>query len=179
MKPSFRKPLFRFSAYGLVLAGVIAFAASAYASDNEDIQAYLELFRSDLNSTKITLINEVMRMTEEEGKIFWPLYRKYETELATLGDARLTLIQQFARLHVAGTLGDSDASEIAGKWFALQKKRLTLWKEYHDKISSALSATRATQFVQVEHQISLLVDIGIASQVPLVGSELSTSEKLK
>ena len=44
--------------------------------------------------------------------------------------------------------------------------RLDLWKKYQKKVARALSPARAVQFLQVEHQMSLFIDLNIASEMP-------------
>jgi hypothetical protein len=47
--------------------------------------------------------------------------------------------------------------------------RLDLWKKYYRKISKAVSPIRAAQFLQVENQMALFVDMSIASKMPTIG----------
>ena len=55
-----------------------------YAQD-----ANIELLRSDVKAKKVAIVTEVMQFTDEEGKVFWPVYREYDLELAKIGDARI------------------------------------------------------------------------------------------
>jgi hypothetical protein len=57
---------------------------------------------------------------------------------------------------------------MADKWLKNIQARLDLWKKYHRKISQAVSPTRGAQFLQVENQMALFVDIGIASEMPQI-----------
>ncbi|HEU0039227.1 MAG TPA: hypothetical protein VFR76_08130, partial [Verrucomicrobiae bacterium] len=59
--------------------------------------------------------------------------------------------------------------EMAEKWLANVQERLDLWKKYHQQISDAISPVRAAQFLQVENQMAIFVDLNIASEMPLVG----------
>lgn len=149
-------------------AGLLARAAEPAAPD--DLRMAIEMLRSDLNSAKIETLNEVLQLTGPEAEAFWPVYRAYEQELAALGDRRIGLIREFGRHHVAGTLNDTNAEAIAKAWLGLQQDRVTLWKKYHRKISRAVSPMRAAQFLQVEHQIALFVDLNIAAEMPQLGT---------
>jgi hypothetical protein len=82
----------------------------------------------------------------------------------------LALIQEFMVDYRAGTLDDTNSSEMAGKWLANVQDRLDLWKKYHQQISDAVSPVRAAQFLQVENQMAIFVDLNIASGMPVVGS---------
>ena len=52
--------------------------------------------------------------------------------------------------------------------FALEKRRTKLKKKYFKKFEKALSAITAAKFIQVENQINLLIDLQIASDLPLI-----------
>lgn len=160
----------------LMLVAAAAFApgsfqarAQAQPSDTDEIRAYMELLRSDVNTTKIRTINEVMKLTGPEAETFWPIYRKYEKELAGVGDRKLALIREFAALHAGGTLDPAKATELAEGWLKNTQERLALWRKYHKQIRKAVSPIRAVQFLQVEHQMALFIDLGIASEMPAVG----------
>jgi hypothetical protein len=136
----------------------------------DDARAYFEVLRSDFNAGKIRALNQVMKLTVAEADKFWPIYRDYEKEIATVGDRKLALIREFIVLHKAGTLDDNNSRDLAEKWLANVQDRLDLWKKYHQQISDAVSPVRAAQFLQVENQMAIFVDLNIASEMPVVGS---------
>ena len=160
-----------------LLAGIVFASSSLLAqaqtepADTDDVRAYLEMLRSDVNATKIRTINQVMKLTGPEAEKFWPIYRKYEKELAAVGDRKLALIREFARLHVSGTLDNKQAADLAARWLKNTQERLDLWKKYHKQISKAVSPIRAAQFLQVEHQMALFIDLNIAAEMPVVGTK--------
>jgi len=134
-----------------------------------NLQRTLEMFRSDLNAAKIATLNRAMKLTAPEAEKFWPIYQRYEKDLAAVGERKLALFAEFFRQQHTGGLTDKTSDEIADKWLGVTQDRLELWKKYHAEIGKAVSPVRAAQFLQVEHQIALLIDINIASEMPLVG----------
>jgi hypothetical protein len=136
----------------------------------DDARAYFEVLRSDFNAGKIRLLNQVMKLTVAEADKFWPLYRNYEKELAAVGDRKLALIIEFMRHHKTGTLTDQNAQTLAVQFLQNAQDRLDLWKKYHQQISDAVSPVRAAQFLQVENQMAIFVDLNIASEMPVVGA---------
>jgi len=104
-----------------LLAGVVLASSSLLAQPRtepaatDELRAYLELLRSDVNTTKIRTINEVMKLTGPEADTFWPVYRKYEKDLAAVGDRKLALIREFATLHFGGKLDNKQAADL-GPW---------------------------------------------------------------
>ncbi|MHC1764513.1 MAG: hypothetical protein AB9869_09420 [Verrucomicrobiia bacterium] len=151
----------------LLSGGAISAQPSA-PPKSDDTRAYFEVLRSDFNSTKVRTLNEVLKLTAVEADKFWPIYRRYEKDLAAVGDRKLALIRKFISHHKGGTLDDQNSKTIATQWLENAQDRLDLWKKYYREISAALSPMRAAQFLQVEHQLALFVDIEIASEMPAV-----------
>jgi hypothetical protein len=136
----------------------------------DDARAYMEMLRSDFNATKIRTINQTMKLTAPEADKFWPIYRDYEKELAAVGDRKLDLIRDFFKHYKDGTLDDKMAKKMSEDWLNINQARLDLWKKYSRKISKAVSPIRAAQYLQVENQLALFVDMSIASEMPSLGT---------
>ena len=149
-------------------APAAARASAASLPRDPVIDAYVGAMRADLSEGKVQLINGVMKLSVDEGKIFWPIYEEYESELFELGDQRVELIRKFAAAQRLGKLSDQEASTLADGYFQFESQRLDMLKKYHGIISKELSPVRAAQFSQVEHRVGTVVDLMIASEVPLV-----------
>ena len=166
-----------------LLAGACVFAGCAssrqpkVASTPEEARAYFEVLRSDFNAGKIRVYNQVMKLTVAEADKFWPIYRNYEKDLAAVGDRKLALIGEFLRHHKAGTLTDQNSKEMAAQWLQNAQDRFDLWKKYHQQITDAVSPFRAAQFLQVENQMAIFVDLNIASEMPVIGPPAPASTR--
>lgn len=136
------------------------------SSDPDDLRAVLETLRSDVNGYKVRVINQAMQLTGPEADKFWPIYRQYERELGLVADKKVALIREFADRCAAGTLDNKTAAKIAQQWLKNVDARLKLWKKYHKKIGKAVSPARAAQFLQVENQVALFMDLNIAAEMP-------------
>jgi actin-related protein len=132
----------------------------------KDVDAYVELLKSDVRTQKVAIISKALQFTNEESSAFWPVHREYELELSKIIDDRIELIKDYAQNY--DNLTNEKAKEIAGKVFDLEKRRTKLKKKYFKKFEKALSAVIAAKFVQVENQINLLIDLQIASELPLI-----------
>jgi hypothetical protein len=141
-------------------------AQPAKTNEPDNVRTYMEMLRSDFNATKIRTLNQVMKLTGPEAEAFWPVYREYEKALAAVGDQKLALIREFMAYYRNGTLTDQNAKMMAAQWLKNTQARLDLWKKYNKKISKAVSPIRAAQFLQVENQVALFVDMSIASEMP-------------
>ncbi|HSU54685.1 MAG TPA: hypothetical protein VLT36_11555 [Candidatus Dormibacteraeota bacterium] len=147
----------------------LAVAAEQKPEVSDNIYNYLQLMRSDMNSLKVDVVNSIMKLSAEDAKKFWPLYRDYENELGKLAINRAELIAEFVRCHKEGSFDNSKAKDIAGRWFKSQRARLDLLEKFHGKIEKSLTSMQAGQFLQIENQIGLFIDIAIASEMPMVG----------
>lgn len=157
-------------AAGLLLQGCASSKAQKPRPAQDDVQAYFEVLRSDFNSAKVQALNGVMNLSAAEADKFWPIYRDYEKDLASVGDRKLALIREFLAGRKSGTLTDEKSKELATQWLQNAQDRLDLWKRYSERIGQSVSPLRAAQFLQVENQLALFIDINIASEMPLVGS---------
>jgi len=130
------------------------------------LDAYIELLKSDMRTEKVAVITEALQLTSEESSAFWPIHREYELELSKIVDDRIELIKDYAQHY--DNLTNEKAKELARTVFALEKRRTKLKKKYFKKFEKALSAIVAAKFIQIENQINLLVDLQIASELPLI-----------
>jgi len=140
-------------------------------------QSYFELLRQDLGTKKVALITEVMQFTDDEADVFWPLYRKFDFENAKIGDEILKLIKDYAANYE--NITDEKAVELMNTNFDLKNKKLDLKRNYLKKFGKIIAPARAVKVMQVVNQIEMIIDIQIASQLPLVGETIepvTTSE---
>ena len=130
-----------------------------------NLSAYTELLRSDLRAQKVALITEVVGFTEAEDKVFWPIYREYELEMAKLGDERLALVAEYAGNYA--TLTDPVAEKLTGKALDLESRRQAVKAKFFERFKTALPPRTALRFLQVEHQLLLLIDLQISASLPI------------
>jgi len=158
----------------LLLPGCASSGKPKASLSEDDKRAQLEALRADFNTYKIRTFNQFLKLSAVEADKFWPVYRSYETELKGVGDRKLALVREFLAQHRAGKLDENFSRELADRWLANAQERLDLWKKYHQQISVAVSPMRAAQFLQVENQMAIFVDLNIASEMPMVGSPVET-----
>jgi hypothetical protein len=152
--------------YGVATAAAQTPPAAAPDTRDRNLRAYVELLRSDVRSQKIAILTELMPLDEKEDATFWPIYREYDVELSALNDERLKGIVEYAKAY--GSIDDATANKLALTALSLESRRHDLKQKYYDRIKSALSATQAARFLQIENQLLLLIDLQIASSLPIV-----------
>ncbi len=147
------------------LAGLSAQAPTASADEALNLSAYAELLRSDVRVQKVAILTEVMGFTQAEDAAFWPIYRDYEADVARIGDERLANVLKYAAAF--DTLTDETAGQLAAKAIDLEAQRSAALARCYEKVKTALSARTALRFLQVEHQLQLLIDLQIAASLPV------------
>ncbi len=131
-----------------------------------NIRAYVELLRSDVSAKRTLIYTDMMQLNDAQAAKFWPIYREYELELNKLNDQKLEGIKEYARTYSSMT--DAKADELATLALELENKRNDLKKKYYGKMREQLGGVIAARFLQVENQILMVIDLQIASSLPIV-----------
>jgi hypothetical protein len=134
----------------------------------DPVYSYVDEARQDLSDGKVNVINQVMRLSRDESAKFWPIYHDYEDELFDLGDKRIEMTRAFLKAQTSGSLDNDKAAALTKDWFDAEQQQLAILKKYHDQIATELSPVRAAQFTQLEHRFDTVVDLMVASELPLV-----------
>lgn len=141
--------------------------APATDTQKKNIQEYIELLRANVREEKSQIMGAVMQLDTSAAAKFWPIYEEYDGELTTLNNLRSENIQDYARSYSQMT--DQKADELITKALDYQKQRLELLGKYYERVKQSLGAITAARFLQIEHQLLLLIDLQIASSLPVVG----------
>ena len=126
----------------------------------------IESIRIDAKREKVAVVGENMNFTAERVAKFWPIYKGYEAEFTKVGDTFLGVIKDYAANYEIMT--DDKASEFANELLRLQQVRPDLRKKYVGRLAKELSPMIAARFLQVDNRINLLIDLELASRVPLI-----------
>jgi hydroxylamine reductase (hybrid-cluster protein) len=142
-------------------------AGTPPGSQSQNIQAYIALLRLNVRQQKAEMLGEVMQLSAADAAKFWPIYEKYDEELAKLNDQRVANIQDYAKSYDQMT--DQKADELIEKAMSYRKQRSELLAKYYGQVKQALGGITAARFVQVEDQLLLIIDLQIDSSLPVVG----------
>jgi hypothetical protein len=138
---------------------------SVARSNTPSVDSYIESLRADTRADKVAIITEVMQLNDQDSKIFWPVYRKYEAELMNVNDQRVALIKSYADKFT--TLTDADAKAMIDQSLDFEARRTDVKKKYAKEFQKAgLSSLTVAKFIQLEHRLDLVIDVEIASELP-------------
>jgi Spy/CpxP family protein refolding chaperone len=157
----------------LVLAGASLLAAPAsyaQATASKDAPTVtdqdIKLLRQDLRSQKKQLIAANLTLTDSEATKFWPVYDQYSAEMTKIGDQKYALIKEYAENF--GSLKDAQAQSLLDRSLALDEAVAQLRIKYVPIINKVLPGTKTATFFQIDRRITTLIDLQLASQIPLV-----------
>jgi hypothetical protein len=151
---------------GLVAAQTPAANVADAAKAREDLDKAVEAMRKDARATKADILGKTLALDSTQAAAFWPVYKQYEAELATVNDERVAIIQDLGE-HLS-SMNDAKAKGLIERQIAYQEKRLALVKKYKDEFLKVLPATTVARFLQVDSRLNLLLDLAAASAIPLV-----------
>lgn len=141
--------------------------AKPKTAEEQNIQAYIDLIRSNVRQEKAQILGAVMQLNASDAAKFWDIYNDYDGELNKLNQMRSDNIIEYAKNY--DTMTDTKADELIQNAIKFQKQRNELLYSCYEKVKGALGGTQAARFVQVEGQLLQIIDLQISSNLPLVG----------
>jgi hypothetical protein len=165
------KKLFSTLLGGLLLTTVLAAQTPAPQgasadSHEQNIKAYVEALRHDIRSSKAQIMGSVMQLDSDEATKFWPVYKQFEGELTKIGDQVASLVHDYVANY--NKMTPTVADGLATKLLTLESQRNQLKRKYYEKMKSATDAITAMRFLQVENQLERLIDLQVASELPVI-----------
>ena len=144
----------------------MAIAQTATVTAKPLTDADIQLLRSDIQADKNDIVTHAMRFTDSESNAFWPVYRDYVRDQQSIGDERVQLIKDYAQHYDA--MDDAKAKNMMQRLLNIDAKYANLRQQYWPKFEKALGAKRAAQFFQVDNRLTLLTNLQLASEIPVL-----------
>ncbi len=129
----------------------------------------LALLRRDIRSIKKQLIAANLTLTDSEATKFWPVYEKYSADMGKINDTRTAIIKEYSEEY--GTLTDDQADNLIRRWLDTDIEQGKLRQRYVPIFRKVLPGKKAATFFQLDRRISMMVDVQLTSQLPLVQSQ--------
>jgi hypothetical protein len=150
-----------------VLAVPVMRAQEAARNDSQTVSDQnIKLLREDVRSQKKQLIAANLKLTDTEATKFWPMYDQYSGEMTKIGDQKYVLIKEYAQNF--GSLTDQQAQSLTNRSLALDEAIAQLRIKYVPIINNVLPGAKTATFFQMDRRITALIDLQLASQIPLV-----------
>jgi hypothetical protein len=145
----------------LLAALLVAVPAGAQTPTDEK-----ELTKSVITTERQAIVAANLNLTEDQAKVFWPLFREYGTEMDAITDRKIHLIEDYARKYVG--LTDEEASSLMNDYFEVQKDELKTKQKWFAKMKKDLPIKTVTRFFQIEYKLDAIVRAEATRVLPLV-----------
>jgi len=163
------------SFFALVVAltvGVTADLAQAVPVSNNPAglqplsEAEIVLLRRDLRSEKKKLIAMNVPMTDTEATRFWPVYDQYVEEMTKVHSGFYAAVKDYSANNASWT--DAQSAAFLDKWVNFQVEEGKTRQKYLPMIAKAIPAKKAALFFQIDRRLYVLMDLQVATLLPLV-----------
>jgi hypothetical protein len=138
---------------------------SAEAFSNQQFALLLK----DIRSIKKQVIAANLTLTDSEATKFWPVYEQYSAEFGKINDARAALVKEYSDEY--GTQTDEQADSLVRRWLDVDIAAAQLRQKYVPIFRNVLPGKKAATFFQLDRRISMMIDVQITSQLPLMQSQ--------
>ena len=126
-----------------------------------------ELIKSYFKLTKMALVEDAMALSEENGKIFWPLYKQYDAEASKLNQFRIDYLNDY--VEQVENITDEQVDAFLKQANTFNKKMAALKTKYYKQMKKELSSKVAIRFMLVEEYIQTAVKYELLETLPWVG----------
>jgi Spy/CpxP family protein refolding chaperone len=144
----------------------LATKPTAEASDHTASDEDIALFRKDVRSLKKQIVAANLDLTDTEAQQFWPIYDRYTAEVVKIMDRKFEVLKEYADNYYSMTDEEAD-TYIKGR-AEVEESLLQLRLKYMPIFRKVLSGRTAALFIQLDWRLGLVVDLQLASQVPMV-----------
>jgi hypothetical protein len=157
----------------LVLAGAFLLQGAAFAQQSGQTASSptvsdqdIQLMRQDLRSQKKQIVAANLQLTDAEATKFWPVYDAYTAAATKIGDTRVALVKEYAQSY--DTMTDAQAKSLIKRWAATDQELVNLRMQWMPKFEAVLPGKKAALFFQIDRRVALLIDLQLASSIPMV-----------
>jgi hypothetical protein len=126
----------------------------------------VQLIRQDVQAQKNQIIADTMTFSESEAAAFWPVYKEYAGEQQAIRAKRWNVVVDYAQN--IDKMDDQKARDLSQRMFAIDDEIQGLRKRYYPRFEKALGAKRAAKFYQVDNRLTLIVNLQLSSEIPLI-----------
>jgi Spy/CpxP family protein refolding chaperone len=134
--------------------------------DRASAEENIRLFRKDVRSLKKQIISANIELTDAEAQQFWPVYDRYTSEMDKIEDRKFELLKEYARNY--DTITDEQADAYIQGRAAVEESTLQLRLKYLPVFRKVMSGRTAALFTQMDFRLGLVVDLQLASEVPMI-----------
>jgi hypothetical protein len=149
----------------MLIVLLLAVSASPCLAGEAD-QANLDILRDTIRANKKALVAVNLTLTDDEAGKFWPVYDRYQKDLAQVNDRLVKLIQDYTENFK--TLTDEKAMQLMDGYLSVEEDRAKLRRTYAPEFGKALPGKKVARFYQIENKTDAVLRYDLAAHIPVV-----------
>ena len=139
--------------------------ASAQTGDDVDLEGTFEMVRGFMAAERELMIEEELRLSNEEEQEFWPIYEDYRADTEVVQDRYAKLVADYAANYL--DLSEDMADDMIDEYFGIQTAFLEIRQRYVRRFRTVLPAQKLARFIQIENKIDAVAQLPLMRDVPL------------
>ncbi len=144
----------------LVLFVVVAVIPVGAQVSDQTILTY-EVLTEDYEA----LVKEAMALTDEQWKVFEPVFDDYKAVMHPVFEKRINLIKEFVKKQ--GVLTDAEARAALAGILEIEQGEWLIQRDFQKEFLEVIPAVKALRFWQIENRMMLMLLSSVAKDVPL------------
>jgi len=153
----------------LILIPLLLFVTYSSAQIKSFESEYVDMLKKDIQAESRNIVANNLTLTDEQAKVFWPLYDEYDAAYDKMVNDRVEVIKDYM-MHYYG-MDEGKGKELIDKSINLKEKAVDLQKEYINKMLEVLPISVVGKFFQIDNRIAAIIDITRMANLPLMREE--------
>ncbi len=149
----------------VLLAAGLASVAPVPLVSAGSVMDDVAILRASLRLDRTAVVAEAMQLSEEDGKVFWPLYREYRSALDRTHDGLVKIVLEYFDAYP--NVPEKKAAQMLKDYTDLEVELAETRETYLRKFAKTLTAGKAMRLAQVENRIDLALRVQLASLIPV------------
>jgi hypothetical protein len=149
-----------------ILSLLIALGLALPAAAGEADEASLDILVGTIQANKKALVAVNLDLEDDEAEAFWPLYDRYQDDLASVRDRFVKIIEDYTTDFA--TMTDDEANQLLEDFLEIEVERAEVRKKYRKPFSKILPGRKVVRFYQIENKIQAILRYELARDIPVI-----------
>ena len=156
----------RIRTLALTLLALPLFVSAQTNEQFAELNDAIEMVRSVAALERRVVITDVLQLTGEESRNFWPIYDKYAADKKRVNDRLVKVITDYAANFE--NLSDELATSLVDDHMDVQSDMLKVRSKYLRKFVKVLPPKKLARFYQIENKLDAVANVQLAQGIPLI-----------
>ena len=150
----------------VIVAAALLVSSLVPGHAGETDEPNIELLLNTIRANKRALVEASLTLTDEEAERFWPVYDRYQAQLAGVNERLVALIEEYTDSF--GDLSNEKALKLIGEYLTVEVDRAKIRRENLDPIAKVLPGRKVARFFQIENKMDAVVRYDLAAGIPVL-----------